>query len=174
MQRLKISTIKHTEERVTLTKFKEKLGYISHQEQSCHQATERVPRAYPGSRIQMCTFMMGLSPAGPEGTLPIPSPLSAGPGPALSLHHTGQKCPAHTPGLAGGQSDCAFQWQLRHGLKELTSPLDSPAPISFSAFANSTSTGASTRNKPGKGHKPLKNLQSKAVPTPHPEGQQGR
>lgn len=58
--------------------------------------------------------------------------------------HTGQKCPPRTPGLAGGLSDCAFQWKLGLGLKELTPPPNSPAPISSSAFAQSTITGTST------------------------------
>lgn len=96
-QRPKISTTKHTEESVTLTKFKGKLGYISHQEQSCHQVKERMPWADPGPRIQMCHFTMGLSPTGPERRCPslhhclwaliLPCPCT----------HTGQKCPEKPP-----------------------------------------------------------------------------
>lgn len=58
--------------------------------------------------------------------------------------------------------DCPFQWRLRLGLKKLTSPLESvpqhissPAPVSRSAFANSTNAGTVPElvpRKPGKGH----------------------
>lgn len=157
-----------------MTEFKGKLGYISHQEQSCHQVKERVPQADPGSRIQNpnVPFYDGLKPywTWRDAAHSFPTVYRALPCPAPTL----AKNALHSLGLTGGQSDCAFQWQLRLGLKELTPPLDSPAPISFSAFADSTSTGTSIRNKPGKGHTHLKNLQTKAVLTPHPEGWQGR
>lgn len=106
--------------------------------------------------------MMGLHHVGPERALPFLHP---------SLHcpalypHPGQKRPAPTPRLAGGRLDCPFQWWLTLGLKKLTS-LESilqyvsrPAPVSASAFVNSTSAGivpALVPRKPGQGHTPEK------------------
>lgn len=144
MQRLKISTTMHTEQRVTLTEFKGKPGYISHQEQSCHRVKERVPRADPGARISMCDFTMGLRPTVPGRALLILHHRLRAQALPSACTHTGQKCPPRTPGLARGLVRLCLSVETRPGLKELTSPLDSPAPISSSAFAPSTSTGTST------------------------------
>lgn len=120
MQRLKTSTTKHTESNPNKVQRKTWLHFSSQPELPPTQGEGATGR----SRIQdpnVQFYWTWRDAAHPFTTVCRPRP---------------RPCPLPAPTLAknallppwGASQTLPFQWQLRLGLKEITSPLDSPAP----------------------------------------------